>query len=358
MDGPPLSRGRQRMEGGRRGQARESMTINLNRREALAGAGALVVSVALPGVATASTLAARLPLKPEQLATYISVNADGSAVAWIGKVDMGQGTNIGWLIMVAEELDLASDRVSIEEGHTDVTVNQGGASGSTGLAKGGMALRHAAAEARRVLIEMAAERLSVPVERLSVANGGISDKTDASKKVTYGELIGGRHFDVTLEWNKHYGNDLEVKGKAKPKAANEYKLIGKGGVRRRDVAPKVLGTLEYMVDVKVPGMLHGRMIRPPVAGAVPTAVEESSVKDIPGVQVVWKQGFLGVVAPKEWDAIRAAEKLKVTWSDAKPPFPNQAAIYDHIRKSSVVKRDVEQTVGDVDAVFATAANVV
>src|SRR6266545_2847335 len=334
------------------------MTININRREALAGAGALVVSVALPGVATAGTLASRLPLKPEQLATYISVNADGSAVAWIGKVDMGQGTDIGWLIMVAEELDLPAERVSVVQGHTDVTVNQGGASGSTGLAKGGMALRNAAAEARRVLIEMASERLNVPVERLTVANFFVSDKNYAGSKVSYCELIGGRHFDVTLEWNKQYGNDLDVKGKAKPKAANEYKLVGKGGVRRRDVAPKVLGTLEYMVDVKVPGMLHGRMIRPPVAGAVPTAVDESSVKDIPGVKVVWKQGFLGVVAPKEWDAIRASEKLKVTWSDAKAPFPNQAAIYDHIRKASVVKRDVEQNLGDVDAAFAAAASVV
>src|SRR5436190_5344121 len=333
------------------------MTININRREALAGAGALVVSVALPGVTTASTLASRLPLKPEQLATYISVNADGSAVAWIGKVDMGQGTDIGWLIMVAEELDLPAERVSIVQGHTDVTVNQGGASGSTGLAKGGMALRHAAAEARRVLIEMAADRLNVPAEQLSVANGVISDKTDAAKKVSYGELIGGRHFDVTLEWNKQYGNDLEVKGKAKPKPASEYKLVGKGGVRRRDVAPKVLGTLEYMVDVKVPGMLHGRMIRPPVAGAVPTALDDSAIKDIPGVKVVWKQGFLGVVAPKEWDAIRAAEKLKVTWSDAKAPFPNQSTIYDHIRKAPVIKRDVEQNLGDVDAAFAAAASI-
>src|SRR5262249_23478996 len=259
-----------------RGQARGSgvreaamtVDISINRRQALAGAGSLVVAMALPGVATAGTLASRLPLKPDQLATYISVNADGSAVAWIGKVDMGQGTDIGWTIMVAEELDLPADRVSIVAGHTDVTVNQGGASGSTGLAKGGMAMRHAAAEARRVLVEMASERLSVPVERLTVANGVVSDKNDATKKVSYGELIGGRHFDVTLEWNKQYGNDLDVKGKAKPKLPAEYKLVGKGGVRRRDVTPKVLGTLEYMVDVKVPGRLHGRMIRPPVAGAL------------------------------------------------------------------------------------------
>src|SRR5262249_24299467 len=114
----------------------------------------------------------------------------------------------------------------------------------------------------------------------------------------------------------------------------------------------------YLVDVKVPGMLHGRVIRPPVAGAVPTAVDESSVKGIPGVKVVWKQGFIGLVAPKEWDAIRAAETIKVTWSDVKPPFPNQSTIYDHIPKAAVVKRDVEQTVGDVDPAFASAARIV
>src|SRR5258707_3367092 len=124
------------------------MNATINRREALAGTGALVVSLALPGVtAQAATLASRLPLKPEQLATYISINQDGSAVAWIGKVDMGQGTDIGWTIMVAEELDLPADKVSIVQGHTDVTVNQGGASGSTGVANGGAALRNPAAQA-------------------------------------------------------------------------------------------------------------------------------------------------------------------------------------------------------------------
>src|SRR3954451_24027047 len=152
------------------------MSITINRREALAGTGALLVSVALPNSARTATLASRLPLKPEQLATYISIKEDGTAVAWIGKVDMGQGTDIGWAVMVAEELDLPADRVSIVQGHTDVTVNQGGASGSTGVAKGGAALRNAATEARRVLVDMAAEKLGVPADRLAVANGVISDK--------------------------------------------------------------------------------------------------------------------------------------------------------------------------------------
>jgi CO/xanthine dehydrogenase Mo-binding subunit len=240
---------------------------------------------------------------------------------------MGQGTEIGWIKIIAEELDLSPDRVSMVQGHTDVTVDQGGASGSTGVWRAGATLRNAAAEARRVLLDMASEKLGVPAERLTVTDGIVSDKNDPGRKAAYGDLIGGRHFDVTLDWNKHFGNELLVKGKAKPKSPSEYKTIGKSGTPRRDVAPKVLGTLEYMVDVKVPGMLHGRMIRPPVAGAVPTGIDEASVKDIPGVQVVWQKAFIGVVAPKEWDAIRAAQKLKVTWSDA--AVPNQASPRPH-----------------------------
>ena len=120
----------------------------------------------------------------------------------------------------------------------------------------------------------------------------------------------------------------------------------------------MLGTIEYMVDVKVPGMLHGRMIRPPVAGAVPTAVDEASVKDIPGVKVVWQKGLLGVVAPKEWDAIRASAKLKVTWSDAKPPFPEPGRALRAHSQGADRQAGPGSEIGDVDAAFASAAKVV
>ena len=163
------------------------MNIALNRRHLLAGAGALTVYLALPGVkakAAIATKASRLALEPDQLSTYISINQDGSAVGWVGKIDMGQGTDIGWIKMIAEELDLPTDRVSMVQGHTDLTTDQGGASGSTGIWKAGAALRNAAAEARRVLVEMASEKLGVPVERLAVADGVVSDKSDIAKKVT------------------------------------------------------------------------------------------------------------------------------------------------------------------------------
>jgi hypothetical protein len=106
-------------------------------------------------------------------------------------------------------------------------------------------------------------------------------------------------------------------------------------------------------------MVHGRMIRPAVAGAVPVKLDESSIKDIPGARVVWNQGFLGVVADKEWDAIKAARDLKVTWSNPTPPFPDQASLYDHIRKAPVRKSETEgPPVGDVDAAFKNATRVI
>jgi CO/xanthine dehydrogenase Mo-binding subunit len=337
--------------------------MNMNRREFIAGTGALVVSVMLPGLnahaaTTPANTTSRHALKPDQLSTYISVNQDGSVVGWVGKVDMGQGTDIGWIKIIAEELDLATDRVSMVQGNTEETVDQGGASGSTGIWNAGSALRNAAAEARRTLLDMASVKMGVTADQLVVDNGVISVRGNAGKKVTYGELIGGKHFDVQLDWNKHYGNELMVKGAAKPKSPSEYKIIGKPGTRRRDIAPKLFGTAEAMVDVKLPGMLHGRMIRPSVAGAVPVAVDESSVKDIPGVKVVWQKDFIGLVAPKEWDAIRAAQRLKVTWSDVKPPFPDQKDIYKHIRNAKSMKRDDTVNVGDVDAAFANAAKIV
>lgn len=336
------------------------MTVNMNRREFLAGAGALTVAVLLPGVTreayAAGVEGSRLGLKPDQLSSYISISEDGSITGWTGKVDMSQGTDIGWIKMIAEELDVSPDRVSIVQGHTAQTVDQGGASGSTGIWFGGIALRNAAAEARLVLTEMAAARLGVAPDQLKVDNGVVSA---GDKKVSYSELIGGKHFDVQLVWNKQFGNELKIEGRAKPKTPSEYKIVGKPGTRRRDVASKIFGTAENMNDVKLPGMLHGRMIRPPVAGAVPVAVDEASVKNIPGVKVVWQKDFLGLVAPKEWDAIRASRQLKVKWSDVAPPFPDQKNIYNHIRAGKSMHRDEDvKANGDIDAAFAGAARVV
>jgi nicotinate dehydrogenase subunit B len=215
----------------------------------------------------------------------------------------------------------------------------------------------AAAEARRVLVEMAAERLGLAAADLAVVDGVVQAKADPAKKVSYADLIGGRYFSVGLEWNKQYGNTLYAPGKAQPKQPSEYKIVGQP-IHRDDIAPKVFAQQDFVTDVKLPGMVHGRILRPPVAGSVPVKVDEASIKDIPGARVVWQNAFLGVVAEREWDAIQAMQKLKVEWSQIKPPFPPQASLFDHIRRSPVRKRTVEKENGNVEEAFKSAAKVI
>src|ERR1700688_3251232 len=338
-------------------------TSAFSRRSVLLGGGALVVSIGAAvsletvlSIGKAYAQGAKPPLTPDQLSSYIAVNADGGVSAYFGKMDMGHGLHVAIGQMVAEELDVPFKSVKVLMGDTATSVNQGGASGSTGIQDGGKQLRVAAAEARRVLVEMAATKLSLPADQLVVTDGVVHAKADAAKKASYAELIGGSYFNVQLDWNKKYGNPLYAPGKAKPKDPKDHKIVGQR-IRREDVAPKVFAQQDFCTDVKVPGMVHGRMIRPAVAGAVPVKVDESSIKDIPGARVVWDQGFLGVVADKEWDAIKASRQLKVEWSDAKPPFPDQAALYDYIRNAPIRKKEEGQTVGDV-AVFNSAARVI
>jgi nicotinate dehydrogenase subunit B len=334
----------------------------LSRRAVLMGTGALVISVGAPvgaellgSIEQAHAQGAKPPLTPEQLSSYIAVNADGTVAAYFGKMDMGHGLFVAIGQIVAEELDVPFKAVKVYMGDTANSVNQGGASGSTGIQLGGKQMRMVAAEARRVLVEMAAADLGVPADKLKVTDGVVAGE---GKSTSYAKLLGGKFFNVQLDWNKQMGNALYAPGKAQPKSYKDHKVVGQP-IKREDVAPKVFSQEDYVVDIKVPGMVHGRVIRPPVAGAVPVKVDESSVKDIPGVQIVHQNGFIGLVAPKEWDAIKAMQALKIEWSKVEPPFPNQNALYDHIRKAPVRKREVEgKTAGNVDEAFKTAAKVI
>ena len=339
-------------------------TSAFTRRSMLLGSGALVVSIGaavsldtLLSMQQAFAQGARPPLTPDQLSSYIAVNADGTVSAYFGKMDMGHGLGVAIGQIVADELDVPFKSVKVVMADTAVTVNQGGASGSTGIQMGGKQLRMAAAEARRTLVEMAAGLLSVPADKLTVADGVVSASDDKSKRISYAQMIGGKYFNIQLDWNKQYGNTLYAPGKAQPKKPSEHKIVGQP-IKREDVAPKVFAQENFVTDITVPGMVHGRVIRPAVAGAVPTKVDESSIKDIPGAKVVWDKGFLGVVADKEWDAIQAAQKLKVEWSQVDAPFPEQASLYDHIRKASVRKRSVDKENGNVDDAFKNAAKVI
>ena len=168
-------------------------------------------------IGNAHAQGAKPPLTPDQLSSYIAVNADGTVSAFYGKMDMGHGLHVAIGQIVAEELDVPFKSVKVIMADTALTVNQGGASGSTGIQEGGKQMRVAAAEARRVLVEMAGNQLSIPAEKLAVADGVVSASDDKTKRVTYAQLIGGKYFNVQLDWNKKYGNPLYAPGKAQPK---------------------------------------------------------------------------------------------------------------------------------------------
>ena len=344
--------------------AKFEKTSSFTRRSMLLGGGALVVSIGAAvsletvlSIGQAYAQGSKPPLTPDQLSSFIAVNADGTVSAYFGKMDMGHGLNIAIGQMVAEELDVPFKAVKVIMANTDVTVNQGGASGSTGIQLGGKQMRMAAAEARRVLVEMAAGRLSTPADKLVVNDGVVSAADGKSERISYAQIIGGKYFNVQLDWNKKLGNDLYAPGKAQPKNPSEHKIVGQP-IKRDDVAPRVFCQEDYCTDIKLPGMVHARMIRPAVAGSVPVKVDEASINYIRGAKAVWDKGFLGVVADKEWDAIQATEKLKVEWSAVAPPFPEQASLYGHIRKATARKRQVEKENGNVDEAFKTAARVI
>jgi nicotinate dehydrogenase subunit B len=335
--------------------------LSLSRREFLKASGALIVSASMPGAlgsALAQGVAPGKPaLIPEELDSWVAVLKDGSVSAFFGKMDMGQCLDVAIAQIVADELDVRFERVTVHMGDTATSCNQGGASGSTGVQMGGRPLRNAAAEARRILVELASKQLGVPPERLNVNDGVVASADDASKRVTYAELIGGKYFNSKLEWNKQVGNPMDVKGRAKVKSPSEYKVVGKP-FPRRDVAWKVYGTDPFVTDISVPGMLHGRVIRPPRAACVAEKVDAASIRSIRGARVLREKDFLGIVAEKEWDAVRAAQMLKVQWSAPSDPFPPMEKLHDHIRGAATLKREEQVKKGDVDAVFKSAARVV
>jgi CO/xanthine dehydrogenase Mo-binding subunit len=340
-------------------------SLTLDRRAFLASSGALVVTLAaaidLSAVelahAAPNGAAARPPLTGDQLSSYITIDADGTVVAYYGKIDGGQGLGTSIAQMVAEEIDVPFERVRVVMGDSGRTLDMGGASAAIGVSHGGMVLRRTAALARHLLIEMAAGALGLPAAELTVTDGVVHAAADPTRRISYAELVGGRYFDSKVDWNGKTSNALAVDVKLPLKTPDQFKVIGKS-FRRRDLPGKVFGTLDLVNDLRLPGMLHARMIRPRVAGAVPVKVDESSIAQIPGAQVVWIKDLLAVVAEREWNAVKAAAALKVTWSDAQPNFPGNDALHAHIRNAPVVKRVIQRENGSVDDGFKQAARII
>ncbi|MCP5146388.1 MAG: xanthine dehydrogenase family protein molybdopterin-binding subunit [Gammaproteobacteria bacterium] len=328
------------------------------RRNFLRASGALVVTASLGtapgGKVLAQALANGRYPDPDflQLDTWIVIHPDNTATFYVGKTDGGQGTGTAFRQMMCDELDIAYDQTRLVMGITDITPDQGGSGGSDGVERDGQVMRRVAAEARRVLLDLASERLNTPVIDLTVRDGLISVQGNPSRAVTYAELVGGKRFDVALS-----GDNVDrTTGIATVKPQNELRVIGQS-IPRYDTPAKVDGSLTWAVDVKVPGMLHARNVRPPVAGATLQSIDESSVAGMPGfVRVVSKGNYVAVVCEREEQAINAARALKAQWQPpAQAPFPASNDVFDFIRtQSPAVSRDAE-TIGEPAAALASAA---
>jgi CO/xanthine dehydrogenase Mo-binding subunit len=313
-------------------------TTTVSRRAFLSASGALVVALAAPAefALAQENRIDRSIVRPDKLSSYIAIERDGSVVAYYGKIDGGQGLESAIAQLVAEEIDVPWERVRMVMGDTHLTVDMGGATAGNGVRQGGIIMRQTAAEARRLLIEMAGKKLNMPPTDLTVTDGVVHGVADAGKRVSYAELVDASKLDGPIAW-QGLAQQLTVKVAAPLKKPSQFKVIGKP-MPRRDIAGKVFGTLQQCSDLRLPNMAHGRTIRPPVAGAVPVKVDEKSIAHIPGAQVVWIKDFLAVVAEKEWNAVKAQQALKVTWSESKPNFPGHDKLFDHIRKAPVVAR--------------------
>ena len=293
----------------------------ISRRAVLQGAGALIVSFTLSPVvaqeADRAKAAGAAPKLPGSLShapfldAWIRIDADGSATAFTGKAELGQGIKTALLQIAAEELGMPVNRLTLVTADTGLTPNEGYTAGSHSTQDSGTALRNAAAQAREILIGEAAKRLNMPAEKLKAANGAVI--APGGTRLTYGELVSATLLHV------------QAQPTAKLRDPATFTVMGKT-LPRVDIPDKVTGGSAYVQDVRLPGMLHARVVRPPSYGAQLTAVDTSVVEHMKGiVQVVRDGNFLAVVAGREYQAIKAMRVLAAAtkWQE-KPALPKQA----------------------------------
>ena len=335
-----------------------------SRRRFVKDAGGLLIGFSLGNPATLPRMIG-MSASPETIHTppaasldsWLRIERDGTIRVFTGKTDIGMGVQTALIQIVAEELDVSPQRVSFVMGDTGTTVDQGGVGGSTSVMLGSKPLRNAAATARFLLLRLASSRFDVPVEQLQVKDGIVGVRDDASKSVAYDILVAERELKDELTVSGQ-GFGLNVEGLGKPKAPASYTVVGQS-IPRVDIPPKVQGQFRYITDVRVAEMLHGRVVRPPGAGATLVRVDETSIKNIPGlIRIVVRGNFVGVVAESEWSAVRAAEALKITWTKPAPAFPEQNELYHHIRKTPAKASKVGKGTGDAAGALVGVAKLV
>jgi len=303
-----------------------------SRKKLLGGGGALIVGFSLAGNAMAANantpFSKRTPADflPDQtqVDSWITLNADNTVTVTHGETEQGHGTPTGILMIVADEMDM--NMTQMKFAHVESWLQAiGGGNGSSGISSRSTAIRAAAALAKRTLLDLASKQLGVPASSLSVTDGVVSG---GGKTVKYSDLLGGKLFNAQLTNATGLTATPGQPGTiAKP--VKDYKVVGKS-FPRIDIPAKVNGTYTYIHNVRVPGMVHARVVRPRGSGAntvenaKPLKVYPESIKHIAGAQIVQVNDFLAVVAPKEYDAIQAAAQLKVDW-ETKQGFPQTSA---------------------------------
>jgi nicotinate dehydrogenase subunit B len=325
----------------------ELLNKPFSRRRFVQGSGALIVGFSLAGgsVAGAATTARgddTNPPDPNNIDSFVQINADNTATIYFGKIELGQGSSTGLLQIAAEELDMEMSQVKNVRHTTGITPDQGYTFGSQSIANAGPQVRAAAAEARQALLQLASTKLGVPASALVVSKGVVSGN---GQSVKYGDLLGGKLFNMKLS------------GAAPQKPVSQYKLVG-SRVPRVDIPDKVTGRYTFVQNVRVPGMLHGRIVRPKGQGPYgqplkPLSIDLKSIAQFKDVKVVRKGDFVGVVAPSEYDAIQAAAALKVKW-DMKPTLPGNGNIYQALKSSPGLIDRPSVNTGNVDAAWSSA----
>ena len=321
-----------------------------SRRDFLKGSGALVVAFTVPlGAGATRARAATAAIGPAlidaaQIDSWVVVGQDGRVRIHTGKVELGTGLRTAQMQIAADELDVALDKIDLLQSDTWFTPDQGTTAGSQSVKTNfGAGLRQACAEARKALIDLAATKLGVPASTLVTQNGTVVSSSDSTKRATYGELIGGQRFN------------LRITGRAPLKKPSELKIVGRS-IAHVDVADKVRSKQQYIHNVKVPGMLHGRVVRPPGINAKLVRVD-GFPKRIPDlVKVVVQKDFVGVVARSEAGAIKAAETLKVTWNDPGGAPRSHDELYAQMETLPAQARLLAND-GDVAKALAGAAKV-
>jgi nicotinate dehydrogenase subunit B len=294
----------------------------LTRRNFAKGMGGIVLAFSLvPTELLAQAAEARLPgslNNNRRLDAWLRIDADGTATVFTGKVELGQGIVTALSQIAAEELDLPLSLLKMISGDTGLTPNEGQTAGSQSVENSGTALRLACAEVRAILLDLAAKKLGLAADTLKVANGVIGAAD--GRKVSYGELAS----EVDLK--------REASAKVTPKAPDTHRIVGQS-VPRHDIPAKVTGGVAFVQDMRPAGMLHGRVVRPPRYGSTLENVDEAAAKSMPGVIAVVRDGsFLGVIATREEQAIKAREALakSAKWKLG-PGLPDPTKIHTHLK---------------------------